>query len=119
MSSSNPLAPADPAPENGSISAAAASAYPDGAIVTVTGAANGITHKTTKQDNPWATFQLTAGDAVIQVSVFPLHYPRYEALLAAARPLRLSVTGRLDRREAVPALIATTIEEAPGTASRP
>ncbi len=79
----------------------------DGRIRTVGGIITDLTHKTTKQGKRWATATLEDLDGSVELLVFPASYEQYAVQLAP--DTLLAVRGRVDRREAVPKLIAMEV----------
>ncbi|MHB1613404.1 MAG: DNA polymerase III subunit alpha [Actinomycetes bacterium] len=80
---------------------------PDGSMVTIGGLVTALTRKMTRQGNPWATATVEDLDGAIEVMFFPASYQLVATSLA--EDAVVVVTGRLDRREDVPKLIATDL----------
>jgi hypothetical protein len=90
-----------PPPGRTSIASVVAGEHPDGVTVTVTGFANGLHLKKTKQDNPWAEFWLFDQTTAVRVQILPRPYRDYRHLFAykdedgTLRPAPLTITGRV------------------------
>ena len=97
----------------------------DAQIVKVGGILSGVTRKTTKQGNQWATASLEDLAGSIEVLFFPQTYQLYAT--AIAEDAVVVVKGKVDRRDDVPKLIAmdlavpdlTQTEGAPFVVSMP
>ncbi|MFD2079154.1 DNA polymerase-3 subunit alpha [Actinopolymorpha cephalotaxi] len=82
---------------------------PDGATVTIAGLVTAIQRKITRRGDAWAVVRVEDLTAGIDVLLFPSTYQLVGANLA--EDSLAVVTGRLDRREDTPQLIATDLSQ--------
>ena len=78
--------------------------FADGAVVTVGGIVSGIQRKVTKQGSPWAIATVEDLAGSLDCMFFPATYQLVSTQLT--EDTIVLVTGRLDRREDVPRLVA-------------
>lgn len=101
-------------PIQATVAGVVAGRYPEGAIVTVTGTANGFAHHTTKQGNTWATFTLISPATAADATLFPLAYKKFGdgmgPTLNDYRPQDLTVIGRVMKRGWRPSLLVLDVQ---------
>jgi DNA polymerase-3 subunit alpha len=90
-----------------SIAALSDESRPDGQVVTIGGLVGSVTRKVTRQGAQWAVAMLEDLEGSIEVLFFPKTYELCAAQLAPDTVV--CVTGRLDRREDAPKLIAMAV----------
>ncbi|GAA2099481.1 DNA polymerase III subunit alpha [Streptomyces albiaxialis] len=81
--------------------------FADGAVVTVGGIVSGLQRKVTKQGSPWAVATVEDLAGSLECMFFPATYQLVSTRLT--EDTIVLVTGRLDRREDVPRLVATEL----------
>ncbi|MFC6884238.1 DNA polymerase III subunit alpha [Actinomadura yumaensis] len=81
--------------------------HPDGAVVTIGGIVSGLQRKMTKRGDAWAIATVEDLAGTIDCLFFPASYRLVSDRLA--EDAIVLVTGRLDRREDVPRLVATDL----------
>lgn len=80
---------------------------PDGAIVSVRGTVADVEQHGTRQGRDWLSARLDTGDGSVQLLVFPKTYDAHAPLVVEG--VRVTVTGRMDRRDDVPRVMAMEV----------
>lgn len=84
---------------------------PDGATVSVRGVVADVERHVTRQGRDWLTARLDTGDGSVRLLVFPKTYDTHAPLIVDGA--RVTVTGRMDRRDDVPRVLALEVTPAP------
>ncbi len=104
---------------DGTVAALTGPDGPDGAVVTIGGIVSGLRHRTTRQGDPWAVATVEDLSGSVECVFLPA---TYRALAAAlVEDTVVLVSGRLDRREDAPRLVASelTVPDLPSAAAQP